>query len=163
MMRTEAALESRIWDVLYTVEDPELPISVTDLGMIDAVDVADGHVRITLVPTFSACPAIEVMREDIRRRVRELPEVQDVQVDLSFARPWTIARMSERGRQRLVAHGMAVPTPGSHKMRAGVVCPFCGSTNTTLENPFGPTLCRAIYYCNDCRNPIEQFKPPHDS
>ena len=161
MIRTETALESRIWDVLHTVEDPELPISVTDLGMIDAVDVADGHVRITLVPTFSACPAIEVMREDIRRRLRELPEVQDVQVDLSFARPWTIARMSERGRQRLVAHGMAVPA--ARPPARPVACPFCGSTNTTLENSFGPTLCRAIYYCNDCRNPIEQFKPPHDS
>jgi ring-1,2-phenylacetyl-CoA epoxidase subunit PaaD len=158
MLTTAAELESRIWEALGSVEDPELPISVTDLGMIDRVDVSEGRVRITMVPTYSACPAIDVMRQDIQTRVKTLPGVADVSVELSFARPWTMDRMTGRGKERLKQHGMSVPMS-----RAGpVVCPFCGSTNTTIENPFGPTLCRAIYYCADCKNPIERFKAPRD-
>lgn len=156
MVRT-VTLEEQVWQVLETVEDPELPISVTDLGMIREVSVDGDRVRVTMVPTYSACPAIEVMRQDIRRRLRELPGVADVQVELSFAEPWTMARMTERGRQRLIRHGLSVASP---QVSAPVVCPFCGSTNTALENPFGPTLCRAVWYCRDCRNPIERFKPP---
>ncbi|MGH2348210.1 MAG: 1,2-phenylacetyl-CoA epoxidase subunit PaaD [bacterium] len=154
MLTTATDLETRIWDALGTVQDPELPISVTDLGMVDRVDVLEGRVRITMVPTYSACPAIDVMRQDIGDSVKRIPGVIDVRVDLSFERPWTMDRMTERGRQRLREHGVSVG--------AAVNCPFCGSANTTLENPFGPTLCRAIYYCNDCHNPIERFKPPRD-
>lgn len=153
------SLEEQIWAILETVEDPELPITVTDLGMVRDVRVDGGRVRVTLVPTYSACPAVEVMRQDIRRRLHALPGVADVQVDLSFAEPWTIARMTERGRQRLAHHGLSVLSPRSAET---VVCPFCGSANTVLENPFGPTLCRAIWYCRECRNPIERFKSPAD-
>lgn len=157
MLKTVGGLESQVWAVLETIEDPELPISVIDLGMIDGVDVAEGAVRITLVPTYSACPAVEMIRQRIRDAVAQIPSVSAVTVDLSFARPWTLERMSEHGRELLRHHGLSVSrTPTS------VTCPFCGSTNTVLENPFGPTLCRAIYYCNDCKNPIERFKPPLD-
>lgn len=149
--------EVEIWKVLETVEDPELPITVTDLGLIRSVTVEGGRVRIRLVPTFSACPAIEVMRRDIRQKVLALGGVEEVSVDLNFEEPWTMARMSERGRARLAAHGLSLPR---RQMMEPVTCPFCGSTNAALENPFGPTLCRAIYYCRDCRNPIERFKPP---
>ena len=152
-------LERAVWDALATIEDPELPIAVTDLGLIRAVSIDGGRVHVTMVPTFSACPAIGVMREDIRRRLGALPGVDEVAVELSFAEPWTMARMSERGRQRLNHHGLSVPSPG---VEGAVKCPFCGSTNTSMENPFGPTLCRAIYYCLDCKNPIERFRPPAD-
>lgn len=148
-----------IWDVLETIEDPELPITITDLGLIQDVQVRGPCVRVRMIPTFSACPAIEMMRADIRRRLLELPGIEDVEVDLSLDEPWTMARMSERGRQRLVQHGLSVPLPLRPEP---VECPFCGSTNTTLENPFGPTLCRAIYYCRDCKNPIERFRAPAD-
>ncbi len=76
---------------------------------------------------------------------------------MTFEEPWTMARMSDRGRARLAAHGLSLP---HRQMMEPATCPFCGSTNTTLENSFGPTLCRAIYYCRDCRNPIERFKSP---
>jgi len=152
-------LERAVWDALATIEDPELPIAVTDLGVIRDVSIDGGRVHVTMVPTFSACPAIGVMREDIRRRLGALPGVDEVAVELSFAEPWTMARMSERGRQRLIHHGLSVP---SHGVKGAVKCPFCGSTNTSMENPFGPTLCRAIYYCLDCKNPIERFRPPAD-
>ena len=149
--------EAEIWKVLETVEDPELPITVTDLGLIQGVEVEGDCVRIRLVPTYSACPAIEVMRGDIRQKVQALLGVREVTVDLTFEEPWTMARMSDRGRSRLAAYGLSLP---QRQMMEPVACPFCGSTNTTLENPFGPTLCRAIYYCRDCRNPIERFKSP---
>src|SRR5574341_1010396 len=116
-------LGEQIWKILETVEDPELPISVTDLGMIRDVSVDGGRVLVTLVPTYSACPAVEVMRQDIRHRLRDLPGVADVQVELSFAEPWTMARMTERGRQRLIRHGLSVASP---QVSAPVVCPFCG-------------------------------------
>lgn len=165
-----ATVEQEIWAALETVKDPELPITVTDLGLIDSVHIESGHVWVKMVPTFSACPAIDVIRQDIRRRLLSIPGVSDVRVDLSFERPWTMDRMTERGRQRLHEHGLSVPargradarTRGSETIATGIPCPFCGSTNTVLENPFGPTLCRAIYYCKDCQNPIERFKPPHD-
>ncbi|HET6947128.1 MAG TPA: phenylacetate-CoA oxygenase subunit PaaJ, partial [bacterium] len=84
--------------------------------------------------------------------------VEEVEVELSFAEPWTMKRMTERGREQLRQHGLSVPRLGGGE----VTCPFCGSTSTTLENPFGTTLCRSIYYCRDCKNPIERFRPPSD-
>ncbi len=159
-MPTSQTLNDQIWEALGTVRDPELPVTVIDLGLIDAVTVDGGRVHVTMIPTFSACPAIDVMRQDIRKTLLNLPGVHSVEVALSFAEPWTMARMTERGRQRLTHHGLSVPP-----RRAGVsvTCPFCGSTNTMLESPFGTTLCRSIYYCRDCRNPIERFKPPPES
>ncbi len=151
--------EHQIWEVLETIEDPELPIAITDLGLIQDMRLDGARVRITLVPTFSACPAIGMIRADIRRRLLDLPGIAQVDVELSFAEPWTMARMTARGRERLTRHGVSVP---QRSEGSGVACPFCGSINTVLENPFGPTLCRAIYYCRDCKNPIERFRPPAD-
>ncbi len=155
-MRT-AVSEQEIWKVLQTIEDPELPITVTDLGLIRKVQVVNGQVRVWMIPTYSACSAIQVMRQDIRQRLLEIPGIDSVEVELSFEQPWTVDMMSPQGRQRLVEFGISVPRLRRPEPAS---CPFCGSTNTVLENPFGPTLCRAIYYCRDCRNPIERFKPP---
>ena len=158
-MPTSQTLNDLIWEALETVQDPELPVTVIDLGLIDDVTVDGGRVHVTMIPTFSACPAIDVMRQDIRKTLLNLPGVHSVEVELSFAEPWTMARMNEQGRQRLTLHGLSVPL---RHAGAPVTCPFCGSTNTVLESPFGTTLCRSIYYCRDCRNPIERFKPPSE-
>lgn len=156
-MQTALSLERKIWEALDRVEDPELPISVTDLGLIQDVTVEGRSVRVRMIPTYSACPAIEVMRGDIQQRLLEIQDVDEVKVDLSFEEPWTMDRMTDRGRQRLIQHGLSLPS--TLRLEA-VECPFCGSSNTVLENSFGPTLCRAIHYCNNCRNPIERFKSP---
>lgn len=156
-MSAVGTTEAQIWEVLETVEDPELPITVVDLGLIRDVHLDAGRARVRLVPTFSACPAIDVIRQEIRRKVLALPGIAEVAVDLVFDEPWTMVRLSERGRARLSAHGLSVP---GRRPAEPVTCPYCGSTNTALENPFGPTLCRAIYYCRDCQNPIERFRPP---
>ena len=88
-----------------------------------------------------------------------MPTVHAVDVQYTFDEPWTIDRMTETGRARLTAHGVSVPRV---HLAEPANCPFCGSTDLVLENPFGPTLCRAVYYCRTCRNPVERFKPPAD-
>lgn len=148
-----------LWQALADIEDPELPIAITDMGLVHRMIVNGGTVNVELVPTFTGCPALEVIRDRVRRRLLAEPGVDEVDVVFVFEPAWTIERMSEAGRAGLKAHGLSVP---ARSLAEPVACPVCGSTNTALENPFGPTLCRAIYYCRDCRNPIERFKPPAD-
>jgi len=146
-------LESAVWAALHDVHDPEIPtISVVDLGVVGSVETAPGAVRVELLPTFIGCPALEVMRAGVEDRLREFAD--DVAVDISFSPVWTTDRISETGRRQLRLAGFAPPSDDVF-----AECPFCGSRNTSLDNAFGPTLCRAIYHCNDCRQPFEQFKP----
>jgi len=147
------ALESVVWAALQDVHDPEIPtISVVDLGVIRSVAVAEDSVRVELLPTFVGCPAIGVLQETIGERLRQFAD--DVRVDVSFAEPWTTDRITDAGRAALKSAGFA-PPPGDDLVAE---CPYCSSRNTRMDNLFGPTLCRAIYYCRDCRQPFEQFK-----
>ena len=155
-----ALSDQAIWQALGEMEDPELPIAITEMGLVHAVAIDGSAVRVELLPTFIGCPALEVIRDRVRRRLLAVDGVLGAEVIFRFDPPWTIDRMSGAGRARLAAHGMSVPRA---RLADPAVCPVCGSTNTTLENPFGPTLCRAIYYCRECRNPIERFKPPADA
>ena len=163
------ARERRVWEVLADIGDPEIPaISLVDLGVIGAVEVDDARVRVQLLPTFVGCPAIEVMRAAIGDRIGELGIADRVDVELSFDPPWTSDRITPAGRERLRGSGFAPPAPlvsstsGTDLDELAVLpiaeCPYCGSRSTTLENAFGPTLCRAIYHCAACRQPFEQFK-----
>jgi len=159
-------LESAIWAALHDVHDPEIPtISVVDLGVVRSVTAGEGSIRVELLPTFVGCPALAFLQDAVAERLREFAD--DVRVDISFAEPWTTERISEDGRAALRAAGFAPPAARhpdeSRDLRVLPVlpvaeCPYCGSRNTTLENAFGPTLCRAIYHCADCHQPFEQFK-----
>jgi len=159
-------LEAALWAALYDVHDPEIPtISVVDLGVVRSVAADEGRIRVELLPTFVGCPAIDVMRESVEQCLR--PFADEVSVEISFAEPWTTERISDAGRVALRAAGFAPPPPraGDDDRFLSVLpnppvgeCPYCGSRNTTLENAFGPTLCRAIYHCTQCRQPFEQFK-----
>jgi len=147
---------------LQDVKDPEIPVvSVVELGVIRAVHIADNCVTIDLAPTFAGCPALAVMQAQVAQRVRQLG-APDVLVRLVLAPPWTTDWISESGRAKLRAFGLA-PAPQHGGLLqlmfpADVACPHCGSTNTVQKNAFGPTLCRALYYCHDCQQPFEQFK-----
>jgi len=163
------AAEARIWEELARIPDPEIPaISVVDLGVIGSVEVEGRRVRVELLPTFVGCPAIGVMQEQIGERLRAEGLADDVEVAITFDPPWTSDRISPAGRERLRLSGFAPPTPVPAGPALGqldelavlpiAVCPYCGSRNTTMDNPFGPTLCRAIYHCAECRQPFEQFK-----
>jgi ring-1,2-phenylacetyl-CoA epoxidase subunit PaaD len=161
-----------VWSALDEVPDPEIPaVSVVELGVIGGFTFAarpQGGERLTveLLPTFVGCPAIDVMQQQIGERLRALELVDEVEVQLSFTPPWTSDRITPEGRQKLRGSGFAPPVVLGRAfdgeelqvMLAAAECPYCGSRNTTLENPFGPTLCRAIYHCADCRQPFEQFK-----
>ena len=171
-MVTEAridAREARIWSELAAIADPEIPaISLVELGVIGSVSVDDRRVEVELLPTFVGCPAIGVLQERITERIGALGIADEVKVRLSFDPPWTSERITPEGRELLRRSGFAPPHLGPAPVGGGLLeeltvvrvveCPYCGSRNTTLENPFGPTLCRAIYHCADCRQPFEQFK-----
>ena len=159
-------LNERVRAALAEIMDPEIPaVSVLDMGMIGAVEVDDGDVRVVVLPTFTGCPAIDVITQDVRRAVEAVEGVESVRVETSFDPPWTTDRITDTGRKRLEAFGLAPPTGTGPVLVTEIglptiaTCPFCGSKDTRNESAFGPTPCRAIYYCNACRNPFEQFKP----
>lgn len=152
--------EQEVWDALAEVPDPEIPvISVLDLGIIRSVERDAARVRVEVMPTFIACPALDLIRATIRERLAGF--APQVEVVITYAEPWTTERITPEGRRKLRASGFAPPVPGEDdepSLPPAPECPYCGSARTALENPFGPTLCRAIYYCHDCRQPFEQFK-----
>ena len=159
-------LEAEAWAALAGVPDPEIPaVSVVDMGMIERVAVSGDSATVTVLPTFTGCPAIPVIESDVAAAVRAVSGIEEVSVLISFDPPWTTDRITPEGRARLRNFGLAPPGEGGPVMVTEIglpkkaVCPFCGATDTVNENPFGPTPCRALYYCNACRNPFEQFKP----
>jgi ring-1,2-phenylacetyl-CoA epoxidase subunit PaaD len=161
-----SAMPEAVWRALEEVADPEIPaVSVVDMGMIESVEVNGGRVRVVVVPTFTGCPAVPIIERDVRAAVANVEGVDSVSVELSFAPPWTTDRVTERGRLRLREFGLA-PPEGKGPVLVSEIglpssarCPFCGSRETRAESAFGPTPCRAVYYCDACRNPFEQFKP----
>jgi ring-1,2-phenylacetyl-CoA epoxidase subunit PaaD len=148
----------QVWAAFEEIPDPEIPvISLVDLGVIRSVDVHDGHVDVEFTPTFLGCPALEFMKHAIEDTVRSLgaePHVAVVNDD-----SWGTDKITAAGREKLRAAGFAPPAPRLVQLQSQVhKCPYCGSTDTTLENLFGPTPCRSLRYCNGCRQPFEQFK-----
>ena len=152
--------EAQVWEALEEIPDPEIPVvSLVDLGVIRSVDVVNGHVRIEFTPTFLGCPALEFMKRAMEEKIPGA-EVIVVQDD-----SWSTDRITPVGRAKLRAAGFAPPAPREAsapklvQLQANVFrCPYCGSTETRLENIFGPTPCRSLRYCESCRQPFEQFK-----
>ena len=153
-------VEAEVWGLLEEIPDPEIPVvSLVDLGVIRSVDVSDGHVHIEFTPTFLGCPALEYMKRAIEEKVPGA-EVQVIQDD-----SWSTDKITAAGREKLREAGFAPPAPREAsapklvQLQANVFrCPYCGSTETRLENIFGPTPCRSLRYCESCRQPFEQFK-----
>lgn len=155
--------EDDIWKALEEVMDPEIPtISMVDLGIISGVSLSDSEASITMIPTFSGCPALKVMEEMVKEKIESLG-IEKVDVHTNFDIPWTTDRITEKGRKALLKHGLAPPPVHDGyvelSMLSDVECPYCGSRNTEMKTPFGPTLCRSMHYCNNCLNAFEQFKP----
>jgi ring-1,2-phenylacetyl-CoA epoxidase subunit PaaD len=156
--------EAQVWDALAQIPDPEIPvISLVDLGVIREVAVANGNVRVDFTPTFLGCPALEVMRDAMAERIRALGAEPEIQVRMDDS--WSTDRITPEGRQKLRASGFAPPSPREAapptlvQLQSNVHrCPYCGSTDTRLENIFGPTPCRSLRYCAGCKQPFEQFK-----
>jgi ring-1,2-phenylacetyl-CoA epoxidase subunit PaaD len=138
---------------LAEVADPEIPaISIVDLGVVHDVRVNDEGIRIELLPTFVGCPALDVMNAAVKDRLSAFGRP----VEVAFVRtvPWTSERISSAGREALRRSGFAPPTEPSD-----VRCPYCASARVAMDSAFGPTQCRSLFYCRDCRQPFEAFKP----
>jgi ring-1,2-phenylacetyl-CoA epoxidase subunit PaaD len=161
--------ESAVRAALAEVMDPELPmLSVVDLGIVHSVDLGpggEGPIRVDILPTFVGCPALELIKQSIAERLAVFG--RPVEVEATFAIPWTSERITDAGRSALHAAGVAPPGTDSAAAADGglidleprVPCPLCGSRRTRLENIFGPTACRTIRFCADCRQPFEAIKP----
>jgi ring-1,2-phenylacetyl-CoA epoxidase subunit PaaD len=159
--------EAEVWEALAEVPDPEIPVvSVVDLGLVHAVELDERRLRVELLPTFVGCPALELIRASVAERLAGLAPV--VEVEMTFAVPWTSDRITAEGRRKLRDSGFAPPVRPAGDggpvllptipVRPTATCPWCGSDDTALENLFGPTLCRTLFWCNRCRQPFEQFK-----
>ena len=153
----------QVWAALEEIPDPEIPvISLVDLGVVKRVEVEGASVRIDFTPTFMGCPALDTMERAMVEKVGELGAEAEVRVVLDDS--WSTDKITPEGKEKLRAAGFAPPAPRSPgkldlvQLQRGFRCPYCGSTDTALENIFGPTPCRSIRYCNDCRQPFEQFK-----
>jgi ring-1,2-phenylacetyl-CoA epoxidase subunit PaaD len=159
--------EADVWEALAEVPDPEIPVvSVVDLGLVHTVELDGDRLRVELLPTFVGCPALELIRASVADRLAGL--APEVEVEMTFAVPWTSDRITAEGRRKLGDSGFAPPAPAAADrgrplfatipVRPTATCPYCGSADTALENLFGPTLCRTLFWCNRCRQPFEQFK-----
>jgi ring-1,2-phenylacetyl-CoA epoxidase subunit PaaD len=146
--------EQALLAALAEVADPEIPaISIVDLGIVHRAEIEpDGMIRVALLPTFVGCPAIEMIRTAVAERLAAFG--RPVEVEITFEVPWTSDRITPAGRARLHRSGFAPPAEP-----ADVRCPWCDSARVAMDSVFGPTLCRSLFYCRDCRQPFESFKP----
>lgn len=160
------------WAALHQVLDPEVPaLSVCDLGLVREVTALDVGVQIVLTPTYSGCPATEVIQRDVIHAL-EQAGLGPVRLSLRRAPAWSSDWISEEGRRKLRDYGIAPPAGEAHGAAgeqaihivrrapaAAVECPRCGSANTECLSAFGSTACKALYRCVACREPFEYFKP----
>ncbi len=149
---------------LEEVKDPEIPvISLVDLGVITEVAVDGARVRVEMTPTFVGCPAMDYMRNEVVSVLKN-HGVESPEVNVTLKKSWNSDLLSEKGKEAIRKYGLA-PPPALKGLIVDIdvlehaKCPRCNGTNTVMKSPFGPTLCRSLHYCNDCREAFEQFKP----
>jgi len=154
------------WDIAATVCDPEIPVlTIEDLGILRDVQVTDNKVTVTITPTYSGCPAMDAIRDDVKTAFAK-EGYSDVTVDLVLAPAWTTDWMTEAGKAKLQEYGIAPPTgksdaarhAGPIRLQMAVKCPQCSSLHTKELTRFGSTSCKALYVCQDCKEPFDYFK-----
>ena len=160
---TSTLTRQHVLDLLENVKDPEVPvISVRELGVLREVEVTDDKVLVTITPTYTGCPAMDMMREDILKELHDAG-ITHVEVKQVLAPAWTTDWISDAGKAKLKAYGIAPPEKTADiralKGEAPVVeCPQCGSKDTVMISAFGSTACKALWKCNSCLEPFDQFK-----
>ncbi|MCS7059492.1 MAG: phenylacetate-CoA oxygenase subunit PaaJ [Meiothermus sp.] len=154
----------QVWEALARIPDPEIPVvSVVEMGIVRDVQVEGPKATITMTPTFSGCPALHLIREQLEKTARSLG-FADVEVKTVLSPPWSTDWITPEAKERLRQYGIAPPKPAHEG--SGLIqietnptpCPRCGSLDTRLTNAFGPTLCKALYVCHSCKEPFESFK-----
>jgi ring-1,2-phenylacetyl-CoA epoxidase subunit PaaD len=154
-----------IWAMLDEVKDPEVPaLSVVELGIVRDVEIDHGNVTITVTPTYSGCPAMQAIEDDIRSAL-SAGGITNVRIKTVYAPAWTTDWLTDAAKEKLRAYGIAPPGHLADdapiaimRKRAAVPCPFCGSTDTRHTSEFGSTSCKALHVCNACTQPFEEFK-----
>ncbi len=148
---------------LQEVKDPEIPVlSLIDLGVITDVIIDNDHVTVKMTPTFAGCPAMDYMKKDVEDVLKK-NGISKFEVVVSFEKQWNSNMISDDGRKALKEFGLAPPPRHNLYVDLDIIkyanCPNCGSDNTEMKTPFGPTLCRSLHYCNNCKEAFQQFKP----
>ncbi|UAA37440.1 phenylacetate-CoA oxygenase subunit PaaJ [Paraneptunicella aestuarii] len=153
-----------LWDLLDEVKDPEIPVlSLWDIGILKDIEKSESGVCVTITPTYSGCPAMDEIKEDIVAQLNQ-HGYEQVQVKTVLSPSWTTDDMTDEGQDALRAYGIAPPKDapqGCIKKQtpmANVKCPHCGSTNTVRISEFGSTSCKSLFKCNDCHEPFDFFK-----
>lgn len=154
-----------VFEILETVKDPEIPvISVVELGIIRDAVVTGDAVQVTITPTYSGCPAMREIEDDVRAALLA-NGAREVTVNLTYAPAWTTDWIGPDAREKLRAYGIAPPGKAEPqglitltRSRVAVTCPFCGSHDTRLQSEFGSTACKAIHVCRSCKQPFDEFK-----
>jgi ring-1,2-phenylacetyl-CoA epoxidase subunit PaaD len=154
--------DDEVWKALEEVRDPEIPVlSLVEMKIVRNVEVHGDKVEIVITPTFAGCPALHQMQHDIKDKLYHLGFAK-VDIEVSYEKPWSTNELSEESKKKLNDFGIAPPSKHAGDptvtINLQVACPFCNSKNTVMENAFGPTLCRMIYYCNSCSQSFERFK-----
>jgi ring-1,2-phenylacetyl-CoA epoxidase subunit PaaD len=158
-----AITKTRAWDIAATVVDPEIPVlTIEDLGVLRSVEEDGDRVRVELTPTYSGCPAIDAMRDDVRAAL-EGAGYREVDVRMVISPAWTTDWMSEDGKRKLREYGIAAPNGraparGRVTLNMAVKCPRCDSLDTVELARFGSTSCKALYECRSCLEPFDFFK-----
>ena len=148
-MTEETGIETSIWAILAEVPDPEIPaVSVVDLGIVRDVSAE----RVTITPTYSGCPATLFIEQNIRDAL-DAAGFRSVRIETVLSPPWTTDWISDAGKAKLAAYGIAPPD-----LAATATCPQCGSTDTEEVSRFGSTPCKAQWRCRDCLEPFDRFK-----
>ena len=156
---------NKIWRILETVTDPEVPVlSILDLGIVRNVQLTGDEVEIFITPTYSGCPATDSINMNIRMALLENGFL-NIKITQQLSPAWTTDWMSEKGKEKLKAYGIAPPhskqivcAPDSFQKEEAIQCPQCNSYNSRLVSQFGSTACKALYQCNDCKEPFDYFK-----
>ena len=154
-----------VWSALRDVLDPEVPVlSVVELGIVRDVAIDDDLITVTVTPTYSGCPAMRVIEDDIAAALKARG-AERVVVKTSYSPAWTTDWIPAEAREKLRAYGIAPPGAADHdapiaigRRRAPVRCPYCGSVETALQSEFGATACKSIHVCRSCKQPFEEFK-----
>lgn len=158
------AATDKIWQILEQVKDPEIPVlTVNDMGIIRDINLTDDAVEVIITPTYSGCPAMNMIEVEIKAALQE-NGYKNVKVTSILSPAWTTDWLSEAGRKKLKAYGIAPPVEPSRDKSAlfqdekKVQCPQCDSFDTQLVSQFGSTPCKALYKCNNCLEPFDYFK-----
>lgn len=157
--------EQHIWDLIKDIPDPEIPVlTIVDLGVIREVKKTSDEVVVTITPTYTGCPAMNQFEDDIVNTLKD-NGVANVRIETSYDPAWTTDWMSEEAKKKLQDYGIAPPQEKTSdknyiigKEKKQVICPQCKSADTKMISQFGSTACKALYQCNDCKEPFDYFK-----